>query len=174
MSLSVWLDTTTSPDTPLLETLFDFVTGHLKTAWIGRRISATDVGHDTEAIPDRPDGRAVGASGASDPAAQVGHHEGGPTGGGPARDPQRDLLPPAGRVVVGVAPARLPALQDGVPLLRPVAQERPVGAGPRPPPGGRPGRGRTPAPARHRADRQPDREDHPHPGRPRVRRGEKR
>src|SRR4051812_28117349 len=92
------------------------LTGHLKTVWIGRRISVTDVGHDTEALPDRSDGRAVGASRAADPSAQVGHEEGRPTGHRSARGSQRDLLPPAGRVVVGTAAPRFPALQDGIPL----------------------------------------------------------
>ena len=131
-------------------------------------------GYEQEALPDRPDRRAVGVPGASAAQAQVRHPQGRPAGRGPPRGVRRRLLPPAGRPGLAADAARLPALADRVRVLPRVAGVRGVGAGPRPVAGGVPGPGRGPADARDPAGGQPDGQDDP-PRRPQgVRRGEKR
>src|SRR5215210_6221985 len=66
-----------------------------------------------------------------------------------ARDPRRDLLRAARRLRLALAPARLPALENRLPLLPPLANRRNLGEGqrrhPRAPPGSRLGRDPQPS-----------------------------
>ncbi|MFO0825167.1 MAG: transposase [Gemmataceae bacterium] len=134
---------------------------HLKTGlstWPGFRV--IDIGHDTQAIPDRFDGHAVGAAGTDAPRPKSGTKK----GGRPPVD-RREITVNAIFIIVGgssweLLPHDFPHYKTVRSITSPSPSAKAaVGVDPRPAPRGRPHRGRAPAPTGHRPHRQPDRQD---------------